>query len=245
MEVRFNVTGNRRKEMVNTISASLGGCTAEYLGVPSFAYRVGAFTVGKDGTLTFADRTDSKLPETVLEALAEAGFECEKVDAPIDRPAEEASESSETRTTETEPMNLAVSLPRGSFTHAALDNLDSLLESKGNLIRKAFGIEEATYTLEGDCITFAWRNGEVTPEGSRAVQDFIGKLCEMAQKQKRVTAKPKAYENENYAFRCFLLRLGLIGNEYKTSRKFLLQNLSGNSSWRDGQRKEVRHEVSE
>lgn len=242
MEVRFNVTGNRRKEMVNTISTALGGCTAEYLGVPSFAYRVGEFTISKDGTLTFADRTDSKPVEKVLEALAQSGFVCEEVDAPIDRPAEEATEAAETRTTETESMNLAVSLPRGSFTNEALDNLDSLLESKGNLIRKAFGIEEAIYTLEDDRITFAWRNGEVTPESSKAFQDFIGKLCEMARKQKRVTAKPKIYENEKYAFRCFLLRLGLIGNEYKISRKILLQNLSGNSSWRDGKRKEVCHE---
>ena len=63
--------------------------------------------------------------------------------------------------------------------------------------------------------------------------------------KKRVTAKPKAYENEKYAFRCFLLRLGLIGAEYKTSRKILLKNLSGNSSWKSGHRKEAdEHEGS-
>lgn len=247
MEVRCNVTGNRRKEMVNTISTALGGCTAEYLGVPSFAYRVGEFTISKDGTLIFADRTDSKSVEKVLEALAQTGFACEEADAPMDRPTEEVQPNTteapaETRTTETEPMNLSVSLPRASFTNEALDNLDSLLESKGNLIRKAFGIEEAAYTMENDRITFHWLSGDVTPDSSKAFQDFIGKLCEMARNQKRVTAKPKSYENEKYAFRCFLLRLGLIGNEYKTSRKILLQNLSGNSSWRDGKRKEVRHE---
>ena len=246
MEVRCNVTGNRRKEMVNTISTALGGYTAEYLGVPSFAYRVGEFTISKDGTLTFADRADSKSVEKVLEALAQGGFACEEADAPMDRPAEkvqpDATEAAETRTTESEPMNLSVSLPRASFTNEALDNLDSLLESKGNLIRKAFGIEEAAYTMENDRITFHWLSGDVTPDSSKAFQDFIGKLCEMARNQKRVTAKPKSYENEKYAFRCFLLRLGLIGNEYKTSRKILLQNLSGNSSWRDGKRKEVRHE---
>lgn len=247
MEVRFNVTGNRRKEMVNTISTALDGCTAEYLGVPSFSYRVGEFTISKDGTLIFADRTDSKSVEKVLEALAQTGFACEEADAPMDRLTEEVQPNTteapaETRTTETEPMNLSVSLPKNSFTNEALDNLDNLLESKGNLIRKAFGIEEAAYTMENDRITFAWRNSEVTPKGSRAFQDFIGKLCEMARNQKRVTAKPKAYKNEKYAFRCFLLRLGLIGNEYKTSRKILLKNLSGNSSWRDGHRKEVCHE---
>lgn len=263
MEVKFNVTGSRRKEMVKVISTALDGWTVEYLGTPSFAYRVGDFDISKDGTLIFADRTDSKMVEKVLEALAQAGFECEEADAPKDKPTEEVqpdtsedapSEATETApaeetteaTTVAEPINLSISLPRDSFTAEALENLDNLLESKGNLIKQAFGITEATYTLTDERITFAWFSGEITSESSQAFQDFIDKLCEMARKQKRVTAKPKAYENEKYAFRCFLLRLGLIGNEYKTSRKELLKNLSGNSSWWDGKRKEAAHdEISE
>ena len=204
--------------------------------------------------MIFDDRTDSKAVESVLEALAQAGFECEEAQEDIaamtdadGEPEEKPEPTEETAdTTAEEPISLSVSLPRDSFTATALDNLDGLLESKGNLIKKAFGIEEASYTLTEDRITFDWLHGEVTPESSQACQDFIGKLCEMARNQKRVTAKPKSYENEKYAFRCFLLRLGLIGNEYKTSRKILLQNLSGNSSWRDGHRKEAAHdEVSE
>ena len=261
MEVRFNVTGAQRKEMVNVVSEALGGWTVEYLGVPTFTYRVGDFDIAKDGTLVFADRTDSEMVEQVLEALAQAGFECAEADKPAvaaeNEPVEEvqpetvaAVDANEIvpaeESTADEPISLSVSLPRDSFTDAALDNLDGLLESKGNLIRRAFGIEEASYTLTDDHITFAWLSGEVTPEGSRAFQDFIGKLCEMARKQKRVTAKQKSYENEKYAFRCFLLRLGLIGAEYKTTRKELLKNLGGNSSWRDGHRREAaQDEISE
>ena len=74
----------------------------------------------------------------------------------------------------------------------------------------------------------------------RACRDFIGRLCEMAKRQKRVTARVRAVTNEKYAFRCFLLRLGLIGAEYKTTRKILLRNLSGSAAWRDGNRKEAR-----
>lgn len=305
MTVNYNVTGARRKEMTKVISTALGGWTVEYLGVPSCSYRVGDFEIDRHGALIFDDRTDSEEVENVLEALAQAGFECETVpeaetdeEQPVstsqfagpyemswdedcnqkemteeemaaamaeqDRLIAEAAaqqaereqkaEAQETETevdpmdstTADEPISLSVSLPRESFTTMALDNLDGLLESKGNLIKKAFGIEEAVYTLTDDRITFNWLHGEVTPESSKACQEFIGKLCEMARNQKRVTAKPKSYENEKYAFRCFLLRLGLIGNEYKTSRKILLQNLSGNSSWRDGHRKEAaQDEVSE
>ena len=263
MTVNYNTTGMRRKELVKKVSETLGGWEVKYLGAPTFSYRVGDFEIDRNGTLIFDDRTDSKLVERVLETLAQAGFECEEqtritetvedtAEIIEEKPEAIAEEITETdtapmdSTTAEEPISLSVSLPRESFTATALDNLDGLLESKGNLIKKAFGIEEATYTLTDDRITFDWLHGEVTPESSKACQDFISKLCEMARNQKRVTAKPKSYENEKYAFRCFLLRLGLIGNEYKTSRKILLQNLSGNSSWRDGHRKEAAHdEVSE
>jgi hypothetical protein len=41
-------------------------------------------------------------------------------------------------------------------------------------------------------------------------------------------------ENEKYTFRCFLLRLGFIGEEYKETRKVLLKNLSGSSAFKSG-----------
>lgn len=40
-------------------------------------------------------------------------------------------------------------------------------------------------------------------------------------------------DNEKYTFRTWLLRLGMIGDEFKTARKFLLENLDGNIAWRD------------
>jgi len=43
-------------------------------------------------------------------------------------------------------------------------------------------------------------------------------------------------ENEKYAFRCFLLRLGFIGAEYKIERKILLRNLTGSSAFKSGRR---------
>ena len=113
----------------------------------------------------------------------------------------------------------------------------------------AFGIEEAGYTLTDERVTFAWFNGEITAETSRAYADFVSKICEMARRQKRVIAKAKEVENPRYEFRCFLLRLGMIGDEYKVSRKIpkiLLQNLPGNSAWKSGHGKEAKgNEISE
>ncbi len=39
--------------------------------------------------------------------------------------------------------------------------------------------------------------------------------------------------NEKYTFRTWLLRLGMIGDEFKTARKFLLENLEGGIAWKD------------
>ena len=146
----------------------------------------------------------------------------------------------------TDEDSLSISLPRTLFTETALQNLDALLLSKGRLIRHAFDIREATYTLTDDRITFAWLHGTITDETAKAYAEFISKLCLMARTQKRVTAKEKIVDNEKYAFRCFLLRLGMIGSAYKESRKILLQNLIGSSAFKSGHRKgDERHEVSE
>ena len=131
----------------------------------------------------------------------------------------------------TDEDSLSISLPRTLFTEMALQNLDALLLSKGRLIRHAFDIREATYTLTDDRITFAWLHGTITDETAKAYAEFISKLCLMARTQKRVTAKEKIVDNEKYAFRFFLLRLGMIGNAYKESRKILLQNLIGSSAF--------------
>ena len=67
----------------------------------------------------------------------------------------------------------------------------------------------------------------------KAYTHFISALCEMSRNAKRVTATEKPVENEKYAFRCFLLRLGFIGTEYKAERKILLRNLSGSTAFKN------------
>ena len=174
----------------------------------------------------------------------------------VEEPTEVDTAESELVSTEAAPTeeavaesdedSLSISLPRSLFTETALQNLDALLLSKGRLIRHAFDIREATYTLTDDRITFAWLHGTVTDETAKAYAEFISKLCQMARTQKRVTAKEKIVDNEKYAFRCFLLRLGMIGSSYKESRKILLQNLTGSSAFKSGHRKGAEnHAVSE
>ncbi len=57
-------------------------------------------------------------------------------------------------------------------------------------------------------------------------------MCELAHESSKTSAKPQQTENEKYALRCWLLRLGFIGEEFKTTREILLKNIEGNSAWR-------------
>ena len=233
MKIHCNITKEQRKKMVEIVGRALG-VQPIYCGAPTFSYRTGAFEITRDGCICFGDEANEAEVERVRTALREAGFA-----------TEEESEMT-TAEADSDEDSLTVSLPRSSFTETALKNLDALLASKGHLIQKAFNIEKAAYTLTDDRITFAWFHGEISEDTARAYTEFISKLCEMAQKQKRAVAKERPVENEKYAFRCFLLRLGMIGDDYKTSRRILLQNLTGSSAFKSGHRKEATdHEVSE
>ena len=79
----------------------------------------------------------------------------------------------------------------------------------------------------------------------KAYTHFITALCHLAKKQKRVLATERVSTNEKYDFRCFLLRLGFIGKEYRDERKLLLQHLSGSSAFKNGRKGEHPDEISE
>ena len=201
MKIHYSITKEQRKKMVEVVGKALD-TTASYCGAPTFAYKVGTFEITRDGCLCFADDADEAEVERVRTALLEAGFVAEEEETEMPTAEADSNEDS-----------LAVSLPRSSFTETALKTLDALLASKGKLIQKAFNIEKAAYTLTEETIKFAWFHGKIAEDTVRAYTDFISKLCEMAQKQKRAVAKEKPTENEKYAFRCFLLRLGMIGDD--------------------------------
>lgn len=235
MQVNYNVTGARRKELVKAI-ADATGAKAKYMGMPTAAYEIDYFTVTKDGTLLFDDRADSEEVEQVLEAIAAAGFECEAQDD-FEEESEEPTETAAQADTDA----LTVEMPRSFFTETALDNLKRIVESKAALIKKAIGTDALPIEVTDEKVSFPWFT-EGDADTVHAYTNFISKLSEMAKNATRVTATEKAVDNEKYAFRCFLLRLGFIGADYKTDRKILLKNLTGSSAFRNGG---ADHEISE
>ena len=119
----------------------------------------------------------------------------------------------------------------------AVGNLTRLLDAKDSLIRKALGITDTRIEISEDKVSFPWFETIPSPEELDAYTKFIATLCEMSVKAKRVTAKKKEVDNDKYAFRCFLLRLGFIGAEFKAERKILLQNLTGSAAFKSGAKK--------
>ena len=232
MEIRYNVTGAKRKELVKVI-ANATGARAEYKFMPTCNYEIDYFTVTKDGTLLFDDRADSEEVERVLEAIAAAGFECEPQDCGEQPSREETKEAAESADTapQGEPVGLTVEIP---LDKVAVGNLTKLLDAKGGLIKKALGVDTLPIEIQEDRVAFPWFPELPDADSVKAYTHFISALCEMSKNAKRVTVTEKAVDNEKYAFRCFLLRLGFIGSEYKVERKILLKNLTGSSAFKNG-----------
>ena len=212
MKINYNVTGPDRKRLVQAIAEILES-DAKYLGVPSCAYQVDAFTISKDGILSFDDSTKG---EQLIERLCEMGFEAE---------SEEVTDG------------LCIELPLKDTTEAAIDNLRRMVDSKAALIKKALGAASLEIELTDERIRFPWFDRIPEPEVINAAAHLIGKMLAAAKSQKRVTAKEKETDNEKYAFRCFLLRLGFIGEEFKETRRTLLRNLTGSAAFRSGAKK--------
>lgn len=59
-------------------------------------------------------------------------------------------------------------------------------------------------------------------------------LSQMAKMLKSASPKPQQNENPKYAMRTWLLRLGFIGEEFKTAREILTKKLAGDAAFRNG-----------
>ena len=313
MKIHFCVKGKDRK----TLAAAIGEIISQpvhYQGTPSFAYKVGSYSIDRDGALEY-DETDDTARNGLLAALNDRGFisiiegneaeyfsdapdcapqeadapdspaqeaempvsvtleaETPENDAPVspaeekqapidaiheeeappivwfgerpspyrdefytDGPSEDDNEIYPRRDADTDgDSGLTIVMPMDGFTDASLANLEKMIASKAALIKKAIGTDTLTITNTGGELEFPWFPAGLPHEEVKAYTSFISAMCKTAKEQKRVTATEKPVENEKFAFRVFLIRLGFVGDETKTARKILLRNLSGNSAFKNG-----------
>jgi hypothetical protein len=233
MTIKFNAVKEERKALVKAIGEVLG-MEVKYLGAPGFAFAVGGLIIDRNGTVGCGDQMSGSDVAALLAALAERGFV----------PAEtSAFETEDTPAEYGDAGTLVIEWPDEGFDAVAFDNLIKLAAGKATLIKKALGqnLSDGAETLpilrEDGKLRFPWFDCDMAFEEIGAWSHFIGALCVAAKKQKRVTLKEKALDpgaSEKFAFRCYLLKLGFIGAEYKDVRKILLARLVGNGSHKTG-----------
>ena len=259
MKINYNVTGSDRKQLVSIITHETG-VKATYKGMPSMAYCIDGITIEKDGTMVWDENTDAATIQKIIDALAAAGFEgTGETPQPVEAPAPQEAEPVEltvslplTRHTGASLRNLInLVYTRASLLNKALGTsfrveqglTDSLQDDACILTVESLLSAIAAYedehgkvldgiTITPEEISFTSLPETTEPERLRAFTELVAMMNKQAIDQKRVQAKAVNEENEKYALRIWLTRLGMNGPEFKTTRKVLMENLTGHSAFR-------------
>lgn len=248
MEITTNAAD--RKALARTLADAFG-TRAEYLGPPTFAYRIGDITIDREAKVIFED---SGLETAIRMAL----------EPQPDEPEECQTEEAETQEAEEVP-HTGVGFPIGEMKPQGIVNLLNMLHSKQYLINRAIGqegffisdslIEDLTkrsFDELNDMIGFIEEH-ESGIKGIRITKDRIDfdgfpstieataikSYCELAVAMvkraagcKRISAEQTIEENEKYYMRVWLVSIGFEGNKGKEVRNFLLKNLKGHTAFR-------------
>lgn len=217
-EIRFTLESKQRPKLAQEIGNILG-TAPHYERVPSCAYDIAGYRLDKEGVLHIPEGAEETAKDLILQ-LRERGFQD---DAEI------------TEEVPVQQDKLTIVIPRESITDMALENLQKIIANKHILFQRAFRTDNTEIEITDEKINFTWFPYTADGDELAAYTQFISRLCDMARDAKRVSSKPTETDNDKYAFRCFLLRLGFIGKEYKTARRILLRNLMGNSAFRCGE----------
>jgi len=202
------IVGQERKAIASVVATALDS-KAVYAGAPTFAYSVEGWCINKAGELLSPHIDSSSLSavQKVIEAVNTAGLRAEG--------------------------NLSISME--GFTKSDIQNLKNVLRSKATLLKHALQTDaDITFIANESIVSLSFFRATLNPTEVMAYIALAAKLGEFAKGLKHALAVEKPVENEKYAFRCFLLRLGFIGPEYKEERKILLAPLEGNTAFKNG-----------
>lgn len=241
-----------RKEMVKKLGAFLG-VKPKYLNVPTFAYEIvteeETYTIDRQGTITnsagevktFEEIINPPKPEEETRVEQPAILELDGIEVTL--PLE-----GHTGNTLRNLVNMLYSkqhliMMAFETTRPLMDETfpEDLNEKETSTIeefRKALDelslerIPGLTFDFEKETFTIKLETQNLDPERIAAFQDLAAFINQNAKKQKRAAFKRAQDDNPKYAFRTWLIRLGMNGPEYKTTRKVLLQNLEGSGAFR-------------
>ena len=216
------------------------GEKADYAGAPTFNYRVGPYTVLRNGNIRVSDE---KADPALLQKLIEAGYAVDEAK----RSAIEA-ELSDRVTTRVNLINMLAS--KGELINKAIDQPNAFYISKALVkrLKNACPTElvdfNETFVRSGG--TRATRGIEFLsdkvlftgfPEGRpeaefAAFQDLANGMVESCETAAWVKADPVQAVNERYTFRGWMNSIGMGGSEHRETRRILMQHLDGNAAFR-------------
>ncbi len=230
MTILFQNGKERRKELAKAISEVLS-LPMDYKGAPTFDYSIGGFTVHRNGEIETDEFTDAKVVGQLVVGLRAKRFEqignaWEETETP---PADETLQACmKTQSAD----NICLSFPRDGISDAETERLQKLIDGKGELIKLALDTDTLQTEFDHDVLRFTWLAGTAPHELIDATAYLIAALIKLARKLHRVSLTPTETDNLKYSFRCFLLRLGFIGDEYREVRKALMAGIPGNGARR-------------
>ncbi|GIW48993.1 MAG: hypothetical protein KatS3mg079_469 [Caloramator sp.] len=233
-----------RKEMVKTLSEILN-YPAKYLGAPSFAYEIETedetYTIDRQGNITTLGGRIVTLDEILKSRQPKEEFALDSVN--LEFPIEEY-----TGRTLKNVLNMiyskqhlivkALELKEHFIDESFIKNLNSKkienLEEFKDAINElgTDGLKGIYFDFDKGTFTFKLLGEDITSEKIKAFMELASFINLNAQKLKYASYKQSQQDNPKYAFRTWLIRLGMNGDEYKQIRKTLLSNLDGNSAFR-------------
>lgn len=134
----------------------------------------------------------------------------------------------------------------------AMTNLTKIVHKQQQLLARAFGLGTESMRVASRKgapfagASIAFEIGATLHSGELAAAATLGlAIVERARTARAASSKPRPFSSESarYDFRCFLLRLSLVGEEYRATREQLLKRLPGNAAWKHGRppRKAIAH----
>jgi len=235
-----------RKDIVQALEAKWG-VKAKYLGMPSCAYEItgekGTFTIDKAGRILAPDGREYEMAELAENTLGQEMVETEgefhactfplygfsagmlrnlvnmlagkerliTAAFALERPILDAALAEELEGRESDDVDAFV---------AVWDELE-----QGRAPGMKLSAAERTLILQMSKL-------DPTAEEREAFGVLMVFMVNFAKSIKSASRKTAQEENPKFAFRTWLTRLGMNGDEFKTARKVLLAKLGGNSSFR-------------
>ncbi|HCH67994.1 MAG TPA: hypothetical protein DEV98_05075 [Clostridiales bacterium] len=129
---------------------------------PTYAYKIGDYTITREGNLEAPDGLDAETLQRLKDTLESAGYQPEGIEVP-EATAEDSSEN--------EITGICISMPRSLFTDANLENLKNIIAAKRSLICKALGTDDLPLEITDTKVSFPWFPGQPDADRSSGLQD--------------------------------------------------------------------------